>query len=424
MVGTMSPETRTAEKPLPEFSNKRQTVFTRLAIIGGIAVLIGCIWWLFSIGKEGTDDAYVDGHISNISSRISGTTTQVFVVDNQLVHAGDVLAQIDPNDYQTKVEQAQAALDESIHQANAAKNKIDQSLLSSKGQTTQARADVSSMHAQIDSASFASAQAKASIREAQMKVSEQESQLKFANSDYERYKSAYADGVVTKQQYDKAKEACDMAEAQMQQAKDNLQFSKDRLFQSSAQFEDSVGRFKKSQGGVTSALAAVDQLKIDQETYASSLAAVKKAQADLKQAMLNLSYTKIIAPVDGRIGHKMIEVGQQVEAGQAIMALVHDVPWITANYKETQVGKMRPGQKVEIKIDSFPNRALKGYIDSISPASGAKFSILPPDNATGNFTKVVQRVPVKIIFDEVSIHSIKGLLTPGMSCTVTVFTKS
>ena len=193
-----------------------------------------------------------------------------------------------------------------------------------------------------------------------------------------------------------------------------------------AQLSEMRGHVKKSQGGVTNALGTCShQENIDRAQFESTLSTIKRAEAQLKQAQLDRSYCTIVSPVDGRIGRKSCEVGhtRRVKGPTRPLAVVQENPWITANYKETQIGKMHPGQDVEIKIDTFGARTFKGKVDSIAPASGARFSMLPPDNATGNFTKVVQRVPVKIIFDEQSIQAIKDLISPGMSCIVTVLTK-
>jgi membrane fusion protein, multidrug efflux system len=403
--------------------SRRRRVFTSLAIIGVILAVIGMGVWFFMQGKEETDDAYVDGHISNVSSRISGTVSQVLVNDNEPVQAGQVLARLDPNDYDTKLEQSQAALEEAKHQVEAAQSKVEQSLINTEGNNTQANADVTATEAQMDWARAQVLQTDADIKQAEMKVSEQEAQLNFATSDFERYKAVYADKAVTKQQFDKAREACDVARAQLEGARQALHSAMDRRHQMRAQLGEMFGHVKKSHGGITSARAIAQQSQIDKAQLASAQATVKKAEAQLKQSQLDRSYCTILAPVSGRAGRKNCEVGQRVDQGQMLMAVVQDHPWISANYKETQIGHMHPGQEVEIKIDTFGGRTFKGKVDSISPASGARFSMLPPDNATGNFTKVVQRVPVKIIFDEQSVQPFKDLISPGMSCIVTVLTK-
>jgi membrane fusion protein, multidrug efflux system len=402
-------------------NNKRRTVFVRLGMVGLLLIAAGTAWWLWAQGREETDDAYIDGHISNLSSRVAGTIANVLVSDNELVKKGQLLVELDQRDYEVKVDQAKAALERSKHAANAAQTKVTLSSISSLGQTTQASGDLSSGEAQIAAARLALISAQAETGQQRAKVEELEAQLKFAASDLERYKTTYEQRVVTKQQFDKAKNAYDVAVAQLAEARQGLIAAQHKEAQYIAQVRDAQGRMKKSQGSMTSAQAATHQQEIDKEQYESDLANVKKAEADLREANLNLSYTRIVAPVSGRVGRKSAEIGQRIEAGQNLLAVVQENPWIIANFKETQVGRMRPGQPVSIRIDTFEGKVFKGKVDSIAPASGAKFSMLPPDNATGNFTKITQRVPSKIRFDEQSIASIKSALAPGMSCIVTVF---
>ncbi len=414
-----------SDKPTSNLTltTRRRKVFLRLGLLGALALLTGAIWWLYNMDKQETDDAYVDSHISNIGCKISGTVANVFVTDNQFVKAGDPLVQLDPIDYQVKVEQARAALEQMEHSAKAASSKVGQSDLSAQGLTTQATGDLFSMQAQIASTKSALIQAHAQTQQAQARVKELEAQLRFAEIDHDRYKKVYEHRAVTKQQFEKSKETLEIAYAQQQAAEQTWQASQEKELQVKADLEDAKGRLAKSKGGMTTALATLHQKEIDQEQYAGSLAAVRKSRADLKQAETQLSYTLIRAAVNGRIGRKNAEIGQHVEAGQLLMSLVQDNPWVTANFKETQLGKMRAGQLAEIKIDSLSGLSFKGSVDSIAPASGAKFSILPPDNASGNFTKVVQRVPVKVLFNQKSLTSLKQSISPGMSCVVTVFTK-
>ncbi len=260
--------------------------------------------------------------------------------------------------------------------------------------------------------------AQAEARQAAAKVTEQEAALNYRQSDFERYKVVYASKAVTKQQYDQAAAALEVARAQLKQAQDSLEQSKRKVMQSEADIKDATARQLTSQGQYTSAIAAEKQTDIDTSQYQSELASIEQAKSDLEEAELQLSYTKIDAP--GRIGKRTVEVGQRVESGQSLMAIVQPNPWVTANFKETQLTKMKVGQEAEIKIDSFPGKIFKGRVDSFSPASGAKFSVLPPDNASGNFTKVVQRIPVKITFEKNSVGEFASRITPGMSCVVTV----
>jgi len=388
-----------------------------------IAVAVAVVLWVYVSAREETDDAYVDGHISNISSKVSGTVQDVYVNENERVKSGEPLVRLDPTDYRVQVEQAKADLEESQHQANAAKSKIGQSSLSAQGQNTQATEDVSSVAASIQSARSDISQSEAAIAQAEAHVAEMEAQVQYAKSDFERYKLVFASRAVTQQQYDQAKEKLDVTIAQRDQGYQSLRDLKQKKMQMESKLVQAQANLRKSKGGVTTAAAAGKQEQIDEESYASQLSTVKRNQAVLQKARLQLSYTEIKAPISGRIGKKAVEVGQRIEPGQTLLALVQDDFWVTANFKETQVGRMHPGQPVEIKIDSFPGKVFNGHVDSVSPASGAKFSILPPDNATGNFTKVVQRISVKLMFDKDALAQYRDRISPGMSCVTTVLVK-
>ncbi len=277
------------------------------------------------------------------------------------------------------------------------------------------------MEADIASSRAHLLQAKDKVREAESRVKEQQAQLEFARSDFERYKTVYENRAVTKQQYDRARQSMDIYMAQLQQAKDNLEEYRKEELMASSNVDQAIGRLKKSRGSLTTAQASEDQSGIDTEQYDGTLSTLKRDEASVKQAQLQLSYTKITAPVGGKIGKKAVEIGQRVEPGQSLMSLVQDEFWITANFKETQVGRMRVGQAVELSIDSFGDHKFKAAVESLSPASGAKFSMLPPDNATGNFTKVVQRIPVRIKLYKKDLGQYQERRAPGMSCLVTVF---
>ena len=408
--------------PQTAAQKKGQKILYFSVVLGMIIVGIvaGAIWWVWAQGHEDTDDSYVDGHITSVSSRVAGTVTEVFVRDNQRVSLNEALVKLDPRDYNVKVKELKASLSQSFQQADATQKKIYQSQLSGQGQLTEAAGEDRSAQAAVQKAKAALLAAKDAQRSAQAKVTEQTAQLEYAKTDFERYRLVYAEEAVTKQQYDKAKEDIKVAEAQLEQALHDLEQDKRKVLQAEADIHDAEARHLKAMGQQTSALASDRQKDIDQSQYVSQTKSVDVAKAQLDEALLNLSYCDINAPVDGRVGKKSVEVGQRIQAGQSLMALVQDDMWITANFKETQLNKMKIGQKAEIKIDSFPGKTFIGSVDSFSPASGAKFSVLPPDNATGNFTKVVQRVPVKIVLDRKSLGDYASRIAPGMSCITTV----
>lgn len=419
-------QTSTREAPVEDLesaapSRKQSSMIVPLIALAAIAITAGIFWWQYASVREETDDAYIDGHITNISSRVSGTVSAVRVEENQRVEKDKLLVALDPSDYELAVEQSEAALERDSHEANAARSKISQSSLSALGKTAEASGDINAVEADIASSRAALLQVKDKVRQAESHVREQQAQLEFARSDFERYRTVYENRAVTKQQYDKARQSLDVYGAQLQQAKDNLEERRKEELMAVAGVDQAIGRLKKSHGSLTTARASEHQSGIDSEQYAGTLASQKRDQATLKQAKLQLSYTKIQAPVTGKIGKKSVEIGQRVEPGQTLMSLVQDEFWVTANFKETQVGRMRVGQPAELSIDAFGDHKFKANVESLSPASGARFSMLPPDNASGNFTKVVQRIPIRLKLNKQALDRYRDRLAPGMSCLVTVF---
>jgi membrane fusion protein (multidrug efflux system) len=402
---------------------KKPNYFLLLLVGIVISGAAGLGVWFYAQGREETEDSYVDGHITTISSRVAGVVTKVLVEDNQHVNEHQPLVRLDPNEYQVRVNKLQAALTMTGKQSLATGFKIGQSTISARGQAIQASGSINSSGADWERSQAALLAAQAQEHQASARVRSQQAQVEYAESDYERYKTVYANKAVTKQQFDKASETRTVAKEQLKESEDALDSAKKKILQAEADIKDAIAHQQTSQGQYTSAVAASKQTDIDKQQYLSNLAAIEQAKSDLDQANLELSYTKIDAPLAGRVGRRTVEVGQHLEVGQALMSIVQPNPWITANFKETQLNKMKVGQEVEIKIDSFPGKIFKGRVDSFSPASGAKFSVLPPDNATGNFIKVVQRIPVKIVFDKNSLGDYESRISPGMSCITTVIFK-
>jgi len=409
----------------PQTGPKRKKTNYFLLLFIGIAIssAAGLAWLVYAQGREETEDSYVDGHITTIGSRVAGVVIKVLVEDNQIVNEHQPLVRLDPNDYQVRVNKLHAALTMASKQLLATASKIGQSTLSATGQAMQASGSIDSSGANLERSQAALLAASAQEHQASARVRQQQAQVAYAESDYERYKTVYASRAVTKQQFDKSRENWDVAKEQLKESEDALDQAKRKVLQAAADIKDSTAHQQTSQGQYTSAVAAAKQTDIDKQQYQSNLAAIEQAKSDLDQANLELSYTKIDAPIAGRVGRKTVEVGQRIEVGQALMSIVQPNPWITANFKETQLTKMKVGQEAEIKIDAFPNKVFRGRVDSFSPASGAKFSVLPPDNATGNFTKVVQRIPVKIVFDKNSLGDYESRISPGMSTITTVIFK-
>lgn len=376
--------------------------------------------WRYMSAREETDNAYVEGHVHLIASRISGTVTKVLVDDNQWVRQGEVLVRLDPRDYQVEVQQQLASLELSEKQAEASARTIVQTAASAQSQDVQAESDGASARATIASAASGVNATEAELRQAEAAVRECDSRLETAKLDYDRYGMLWEQRAISKQQYDNAKMAYEVAGQQKSGAEQKVAQAKALLLQSHSTVQDAYARLTKARSSQLSALAGARQVDVQRQLFLVSTASAKKARSALDRALLDLSYTEIKAPASGRVGRKSVEVGHMISPGQPLMAVVEHDCWVTANFKETQVGRMSPGQPVELKIDAFPGRVFKGHVESIAPASGAKFAVLPPDNATGNFTKIVQRIPVKICFDEASTKDIKGRITPGMSVMATV----
>jgi membrane fusion protein (multidrug efflux system) len=383
----------------------------------------GYNWWRYASSHQETDNATVSGHIYQVSSRIAGTIAAVPVDDNQQVKAGQLLAQIDPKDYQVKVQQAQAALAVAQRQAETAQAGIALSGQTTEGKTTQAQGNISQAVAAIATAQAAVREAQAGVPVAQAQLAQAEANLAKVAADYNRYQELFNSGAVSRQQLDASRAAYDTAVAQRAAAQQGVTQAQAKLAQAQQGVTQAQANLSASQGNLQQAQAGNNQTEVNRRQYAAANAAVTQAQASLNDAQLQLSYANITAPVAGRIGRKTVEVGNRVQAGQPLMAVVGNDLWVVANFKETQVGKMHPGQEVEVKIDAFSGRSFVGHVNSLSPASGSEFTLLPPDNATGNFTKIVQRIPVKILLDPNSVKGYESRITPGMSAVVSVDVK-
>ena len=330
----------------------------RVKIIAGLIVLValgaGARMWYRSHYFVETENAYVSGHVHPVSARISGVVTKVFIDDNQFVKEGDVIAELDPFDQHVKTEQIAAQI------------------ASAEQQVLQADAQIAQVQAQASAA--------------QAQVAQADAQLLRARQDAERYGQLY-----TSQMKAVSKAELDAANAARSSAVADLAARRDSASAAKAQ--------------IGAAQAARDVAK----------AQVAVLRVQLKDAEQQLQYNRILAPVAGRIGKRNVETGMRVQPGQQLTAIVQDNVWVTANFKETQLADLHRGQNVHVTIDAMPGKKLVGTVDSFAPASGAQFALLPADNATGNFTKIVQRVPVKIVFQPADIKAMNGRLVPGMS---------
>jgi membrane fusion protein (multidrug efflux system) len=404
-------ETHSAAPPPPagrkeEFFRSRPRAGKYL--IGAVLVLLvgGFLLWRYLMTYESTDDAQVDGHLMPLSARISGYVLKVNVNDNQYVKAGDVLVEIDPRDFQTSADQARATLAAAVASAQALNITVPITSVNTSSQTSAAAADVENENAGIQAAQQQYDAAQAQLAQAQA------NDVK-AQNDLVRYKQLVDKQEVSQQMYDQAVASAKASTAAVASASAAAAGAAQQITQARSKLAEAEANFQGSQTGPR-------QVESSRARALSAEASVQEKQAALEQAQLNLQYTKIVAPVDGVI-MKSVEVGMNVQSGQQLLTIIplNDV-WITADFKETQLKYMRPGQSAEIKVDST-GRTYKGRVDSISGSSGARLSLLPPENATGNYVKVVQRVPVKIILDpgENNDH----LLRLGMSVEPKVWVK-
>jgi membrane fusion protein (multidrug efflux system) len=394
-----------------------------LLVAGIIATPAAYNGWQHYTSVVSTDDAFVSGHVHQLGARVQGTVLQIAVKDNQHVTAGQLLVKLDPRDFQLSLANAGAAVEKAKMEEREAVLTVNSNQKTVAANNLQADYMSKNTDAGVSRAQAALESARSGVITAQASIKQREAELERARADYSRYELLLKVGAVTRQDYDQTKESKTVAEANMLAANANLEQAKIRVSQAEdelTQAEASVVQAKSSHETAQASLAQMETAKND---ILVQQAASKQAQAQYDNAMTQLSYTNIVAPVSGRVGHRTVELGQQVERGQALLSIVSDEKWVMANFKETDLHGMRPGQPVDVKVDAIPDKVFHGKVESISPASGAQFSLLPPDNASGNFTKVVQRIPVKIVFDSESIKGYEDILAPGMSSEVEVHVK-
>ena len=391
-----------------------------------IAVVLICIavyfgWRQYFAGYESTDNAQIDGHIHPIAARVFGQIASINVEDNMFVKEGTLLVEIDPEDYLVAVDRAEAELAAAQAAAEAAGMTVPMTSVTTSSQISLADAGIETAEAARDTAvkDVEAARARLELIEAQSRQA-LASRVK-ADQDLDRMRLLVAKDEVSRQQYDSAIAASDAAHAAHEAAEAGI-------VEVSRSIEAAVGRARQAEAHIKEARAnqsasrtAPEQMGISRANMQAAQARIKLAEAALEQATLNLSYTRVVAPIDGFVSQRKVETGQMAQVGQPLLSIVplHNI-WVTANYKENQLENMQPGQKAVITVDAYGGRKFTGRVDSIAAATGARFSLLPPENATGNYVKVVQRVPVKIIIDD-EIDAAYPL-RPGLSVISTVYT--
>ena len=392
----------------PEKKSRRRVII--IGVIALVVIIAGLFYW-HSTYTEDTDDAQVDGNLYQVSARVAGQVVKVDVEEEQMVHAGDPIAEVDPADFQVALQQAQANLADAQAEYEQAKVNVPITSVTTRTQVLTSGSDVQSAVAAVQQAN-AQAQA-AQSRIDQAKATAQKSQI-----DVDRYTPLVAKDVISKQQYDQAVATATANQAALIEAERSASASQEQIREAQARLAQARSTAAQS------VQTAPKQVAVQQAREQAAEAAVQQAQARVDQAKLNLGYTKIVAPITGIVSRKTVAVGANLSVGQALLTIVplEDL-WVTANFKETQLKKMQINQPVEIEVDAIGGKTFHGHVRQIGGATGSSLSLFPPENATGNYVKVVQRIPVRINFDNLAQEDQNHGLRIGMSVTPKVRVK-
>lgn len=396
--------------PVPELvpasSRSRWKALLVVLVVGAVLAAGGVLYWNYAATYESTDDAQVGAHLNGISARIAGTVTGIHADENQFVKAGQLVAELDPSDYQVALDEARAEM--SQKQAEVRVQDPSVPIIENTNETgiLAAEADVANAEAAVALAERDYAATKARLREAEANATK-------AQADVDRYKALVDKDEVPRQVYDQAVASANGLAAAVDSARATAEAAQKAVEQKSAQRTETATRLMEAQ------MNAPHEVAIRRANVAAKQADAQVAKTRVNLAQLNLSYTKIDAPVSGVVSKRNVEIGNHVQPGQQLFLIAQiDDLWVTANFKETQLRRIRPNQKVTISVDAFPQK-FHGYVESMPAATGTVTSLLPPENASGNYVKVVQRLPVRIRFD----NNQAGLdrLRPGMSAEPTVW---
>lgn len=395
-----------------------------ISILGGAALLLAIVafaTWHYYSNRESTDDAQIDGHIHPIGPRVGGTVTEVRFEINQYVDAGQVLVQLDTKDYEVAVARAKADLAEAEAGLRATESQVSITSETTGSQTSDAEAALEEARSRLVTEQSNTEASKAKLVMAQARAREAEANDQRASKDLERLKPLIAKEEISQQQYDAAFEAAESSRASVDAAQAAVNDAQIGIQVSESHVRTERAKLAQAEASLRSAQTGPQQVAQTKARTSSAQAVWERAKAALQQAELNLAYATIRAPISGVASRKSVEVGQNVQPGQPLFALVSlDDVWVNANFKETQLRNMRPGQRVVVSVDAY-GKKYDGHIESVSAATGARFSMLPPENASGNFVKVVQRIPVKIVFEKGQDPD--HVLRPGMSVVPTVITR-
>jgi membrane fusion protein (multidrug efflux system) len=430
------PDPPTGKRPI----YRRRWVWAVGAVVLAAGLGYGTRSVMHAMAYETTDDAFIAAHTVRVSPRVAGHVQEVFVTDNQLVEKGQKLLELDPTDYQSQVNEAQAALNAALARRDAAETHIKLIEVTSSATATgaqssvaEAESGVQTARASVEVARSKVAQAQADVASAQASAAQTRAELVAAEADVTRADTelarltGLAANVVSQQEIINARAAAQVAQAkrsagrtritaadaQITQAQAALDTARQGVIEAQSRQKAAEAQLQQARAELTGADVSPQRIAVAKSEYANANAEVARLQAQLAQARQNENDTLVYAPAAGRITRKNVEPGSYLEVGQTVLALVPREMWVTANFKETQLEDIRPGQPAEITVDAYPHLALHGHVDSIQRGAGAAFSLLPPENATGNYVKVVQRVPVKIVLDE--LPDANHPIGPGMS---------
>jgi membrane fusion protein (multidrug efflux system) len=395
------------DEPEKKSGNKK---FIIIGVVLLLAIIAGFFYWR-STFTEDTDDAQVDGNLYQVSSRVAGQVTHVDVEEEQFVHAGDPIAEIDPKDFEVALEQAKANLADAQAQYEQAKVNVPITNVNVSTTLTTSGSDVLSSESSVS-------QAEAQAQAAKARVDSAKAQALKSQLDVDRYTPLVKKDVISKQQFDAAVAQAAADQANLEAAQRDMKAQQDMVHQAEQKLANAQSQEKQNRSN------GPKQVAVEQARANAAAASVQQAQAKVDQAELNLSYTKVVAPITGIVSKKSVAVGANLSVGQSLMTIVPLVDlWVTANFKETQLKEMKVGQDVKISIDALGGRKFTGKVQQIGGATGSSLSLFPPENATGNYVKVVQRIPVRINFTNLDQENKDQALRIGMSAEPVVRVK-
>jgi membrane fusion protein, multidrug efflux system len=424
-VGSPEPRPAVPASPSPSPNDRRSlrklSVFA--LVLGIVSVVVLAALLVSHWHKVSTDDAQVDAHITAVSTRVPGYVREVVVNDNQYVKAGDLLLRIDPRDYQAASDQAQAAYDVALATARSAKVhvRLTRNVTSTSVEGSLA-AESASEATLLKSKESVEEAATAALAAARANVAAKQATSVRAQADLVRYRPLVKTDDVSELEFDAVQAAARVAQSELDLAQQQLAEAAEAVAIARAQAAAAAAQLTRSEAQVRESQAQLEQVPLEQAQYQSSLAAVERAKARLEEARLRLSYTEVVAPISGEVTERTVQPGDYITPGQLLLTIVPlDRVYVTANFKETQLAGIRPGDRAVIRADTYGSRQFQGVVNSIAGSTGSEQALLPPQNATGNFVKVVQRIPVKILVQQDPKSG--AVLRPGMNAEVTIYVR-